>query len=856
MYSVFRLILLHVNQVRVGDQEINGWEGACPGEGVLSDDSARVDVRLAPLKEMAQLTFDTFTVGKFVSFTIDGCPDGHMTISEEDRPPTGGQWCGSAWGYTVYYSESRSLNLTLQLYRLSEQGIGYNFDFKLAYKFLQKSEAHLRYGNSTLQPWRGNLVPGTYCDRVLDKCDTRPCRVQSPNFPGVYPRNVTCYYRIQQRGIPRDKHALLAVRQRNTHKIHIKDQIVKYDRSQRVLKVWDQCNVIQDYLTVYNGASTADPILIRLCGGDVVPDIVTSGPNMLLEFHTSPYDNPFHPVPLSYLPGFELEVQVIYVNVKSHNYVRDSSQCEFLITSFDSQWGVLENPKHSLPPNTTCRYNFQGRRQETVWISFVKYYASNAELTSYDLSAECNTRLRVWNGRVESKTEPSNITLLGEFCRDEVPRLCDHALLSNATRFTRPCARAESYVSTGPELTLEQHLRQGSALFPFSFILRYEFVDITKEGLDNTNSGNECDRVFNSTYSPLLGRFHSPRSVFHYGRGGSQNISCILRFEVGQSERIKLTILRAKFGDRQCVSKIDERTERYQCASPQPITKRRNFRFSPLKTGVAELSVSEYPWPGIQILRDCFCSNLNEPLVIDSLTSNVVELNFTVTLMNITQDFNDFYFEGEYEFLQEVDKIEEPEKVCSTRRDSRRLRKASGEIELTSPQGRKDPQIESMVIDTTDNEGYYEKELPDSYCVNYPWLIEPEDDTHNFIYLKTYGYELPVDSTGAHDCPTSNRILIYSGVNTKRPKVICPADRFNIHKMNKIEVFSDGWNHSNSKTDSSALLLTPHARSFIVEFVQREFGNHIISWMEVSKRPAVSSNPFVSTLNMHDCSHM
>ena len=70
---------------------------------------------------MFQLTFDTFTVGKFVSFTSDGCPDGHMTIREGDRPPTGGQWCGSAWGYTVYYSESNSLNLTLQLYRMSEQ---------------------------------------------------------------------------------------------------------------------------------------------------------------------------------------------------------------------------------------------------------------------------------------------------------------------------------------------------------------------------------------------------------------------------------------------------------------------------------------------------------------------------------------------------------------------------------------------------------------------------------------------------------------------------------------------------------------------------------------------------------------
>jgi hypothetical protein len=81
--------------------------------------------------------------------------------------------------------------------------------------------------------------------------------------------------------------------------------------------VWDQCNVVQDYLTVYDGAATTDPVLVRLCGGDVVPDIVSSGPSMLLEFHTSPFDNPFHPVPLSYLPGFELEVQVTPPSVLS-----------------------------------------------------------------------------------------------------------------------------------------------------------------------------------------------------------------------------------------------------------------------------------------------------------------------------------------------------------------------------------------------------------------------------------------------------------------------------------------------------------------------------------------------------------
>lgn len=81
-------------------------------------------------------------------------------------------------------------------------------------------------------------------------------------------------------------------------------------------RIWDQCNVVQDYLTVWDGPTRDSPVLVRLCGGDAVPDIVSRGPNMLLEFHTSPYDNPFHPVPLSYLPGFELEVQVRFSDSK------------------------------------------------------------------------------------------------------------------------------------------------------------------------------------------------------------------------------------------------------------------------------------------------------------------------------------------------------------------------------------------------------------------------------------------------------------------------------------------------------------------------------------------------------------
>jgi hypothetical protein len=68
------------------------------------------------------------------------------------------------------------------------------------------------------------------------RCDSRACRLQSPNYPGVYPRNVTCYYRVEQKRAPPGHRALLAVSQRNSHKIHIKDQVNKYDTSQRTLR--------------------------------------------------------------------------------------------------------------------------------------------------------------------------------------------------------------------------------------------------------------------------------------------------------------------------------------------------------------------------------------------------------------------------------------------------------------------------------------------------------------------------------------------------------------------------------------------------------------------------------------------
>lgn len=93
-----------------------------------------------------QLTFDSFTLGRFVSFTSDGCPDGALHIRESNRPQVDGSWCGTSWVPAIYYSETNSVTISVNLYRLSKDQSGYNFDFRMEYKLLKKALATVRYG--------------------------------------------------------------------------------------------------------------------------------------------------------------------------------------------------------------------------------------------------------------------------------------------------------------------------------------------------------------------------------------------------------------------------------------------------------------------------------------------------------------------------------------------------------------------------------------------------------------------------------------------------------------------------------------------------------------------------------------
>lgn len=93
-----------------------------------------------------QVALQSFTLGKFLSYTQNGCQDGYLQIAEASRQPIGGMWCGSSWGPAVFYSETRSLIMTVKLFKLSRDQSGYNFDFRIKFKVLPKDTSVVRYG--------------------------------------------------------------------------------------------------------------------------------------------------------------------------------------------------------------------------------------------------------------------------------------------------------------------------------------------------------------------------------------------------------------------------------------------------------------------------------------------------------------------------------------------------------------------------------------------------------------------------------------------------------------------------------------------------------------------------------------
>lgn len=828
--------------------------------------------------DIVQLTFDSFTLGKFVSFTAEGCPDGSLQISEAQRPDVGGLWCGTSWGPAIYYSETPSVSILLKLLRLSKDQTGFNFDFRMAYKMIRKSDAVVRYGNPFVgitqvvgtpastertsaeyantsmampvqmveqhvppptkpssEQFLGDLISGTYCSRIFTDCDRKKCRLQSPNFPGLYPRNLTCYYAVRQHEVPAGKHALIHVKQPRGQLVAVRARpATQAEAPPRELRLWQDCDVVQDYVTVYDGYTTREPVILKFCGGgEPVPEAISSGPEILVEFTTSPYGTFLHPTPPHSLHGFQLEVQVTFVDAESPTYAKNK-RCEFWLRGTGG--GILASPRHSLPRNSTCLYHLRGagptlpsptpprplpkfpeqrpgtvwRRpaprppqpQFRVWLSILKFHVGTSLSTTDE---DCSTTLMVWDGEMMPLSEcndvacekerqryaermgdpiqpvlarpSSNTTLLARYCKDKVPKTCDHAILQNTSR---PCSLVESFVSSGSSLTIEMRLVESTALRPVNFRALYEFVDLHQDG-DPYGSG-PCSRIFysrNRDHYPDR-KFQGPRDIFLYGRGGSKNISCVYRFEGEHDEVVKLRFNKLLNGNRTCRSVDNSDFNRLLCVDSE------NF----------SVKVLDLPWPNAPpIQRDCLCSNRSLPINIKS-TSNIAEVHFTVLSMDALDDYNNLFFEGTWDFVKTM--------PCMQKR---RVRGPSGEIKYTPP-----------VDDDEKN------------CENQPWLIDPGPG--QYLYVKMNG----IIVSNSTECATKNRIIVHTGGAIHVS--VCPKPPAGL-SHHVVEVFSNGW-----AVSSNAMILAPGQepiRTIAVEFIVKEPASYTVTWLELTRRPSVTS---------------
>lgn len=775
-----------------------------------------------------------------------------MQLSELGRPFTGGSWCGSSSGYAVYYSETSTITVSVKLFHAQPST---PFAFHLRYKFVSQLEAVVRFGSPAAPLERGQVSPGTYCTRQFDECRHKPCRLQSPNYPGMYPRNVTCYWILHQKDVPTCKHAMIAVRQESAHKMQMKRSISMASLNKtgpKALRAWRECTGERDHLIFYDGPTTNDPVLVKYCGGDWLPRVVSHGPWMLVAFHSSPFSVPLHApaTAQSALRGFELDVDVIFADSDSLDYSRDSRKCEFDVnaTNPDDVWdergrkGRLLSPRHTLPPNSTCIYRFHGQPGDLIWVYFVSYShrpllppptaategpddamppllipLPSVNITRTDLSGggPCTTRLRIWDGGggdISTK-------LIADHCDDELPRLCDHTSLGNSTRLTKPCTSSESYVSTGSKMIIQHHTEDGTALHPATFRLKYEFIDtrlggehwhqyaqhMQAEQQQQQKQQITCARVFRKIKS---GEVFSPRNVFMYGRGGAVNLTCVYRLEAGSGEKIRLMLHNVSFGaNPSCATEPDPHTARPRCVP-------NNGGFEPAR---AELKVFEAPWREVRVPRACLCDNFtlstsqSRPLIFIS-SSRYMEIHYTISQMNITEDFRDLYFFATFEMLRL------PE--CPRRQ---RLRGSGGEVAFIHP-----PPTRT-----------------DIYCEGLPWLVEAHENRS--LFLLTWGTFLPLEPAPDDParCPSKNRVLIYSGRPARLIRVVCPAEpnarQFAVH------VFSEEWfgaggtgleedsTVTNTIVSSVTYLQPPKPPSFLVECVNREPGVAAFNWLEISR---------------------
>ncbi|GIY06370.1 uncharacterized protein CEXT_297701 [Caerostris extrusa] len=240
---------------------------------------------------------------------------------------------------------------------------------------------HARYGQyAQLYPHRrGVVAPGSYCDRTFHGCAPTRCYVQSPGYPGVYPRNLRCRYNLV---VTRSVVALaMDMNAFDVDGLRCDNLLQCFPRP--VTKDPTECPF--DYVKVYDGPTEESPLIVTLCGrGRLKSQLVASGPEMLVEFVTSNVGPLLN-------TGFYFKAESIYSETESeYEFPRLDSNGTCAITKRLRPGDVFTfgHLRSWYPVNTTCTYRFTASSDEEVLkLSFEFFRMERVTLCNESLEA-------------------------------------------------------------------------------------------------------------------------------------------------------------------------------------------------------------------------------------------------------------------------------------------------------------------------------------------------------------------------------------------------------------------------------------------------------------------------------------
>ncbi|XP_045478336.1 uncharacterized protein LOC123683372 isoform X2 [Harmonia axyridis] len=572
--------------------------------------------RGTPKDWILRIKFNKFKVGRLVN--ASHCEGGYMQIvdgnakTDVSNRKEPGLFCGESEQPQIFMSETSFVKVLFHSDNFTDQTY-FSFDTKAE----QQLVVYLRYGqHPELYPnRRGEVVHGSYCERIFRDCRLQTCYVQSPAYPGVYPRNLHCRYYLNTR-LP-------------FIKLYIENEEFNID-GQRCENIMTcpmrpissgQENCPYDYIKIYDGKNEFSPIIGTFCGMGKFPySIIGTSQDLFVEFVSSPAGPMLN-------TGFHFNVG----NWPGHVDTAGSRNgtCDWLLSSEslrasgDSE-GIFLSVAHWYPPHTSCTYLMQGEEGEIVRLYFPSFRINRIESPIQPIEGDCGESLTLYDA-----SWPDDSKIIKTFCDTFSKAMEKHDFVSTGNAlFVRFESKTGSY--------------SGSSLYYWA---HYDFFNNTKLG--EPVPGKACDEVF-ASWRQSKGTLRSPLNTLVYKQGtASEDVQCLYRFVTDKRlfARVILTIKSISFKDHPynpgpCSNCIEDRVDKLLVWEPLPPGGNSTVHPLPLskavQSGEATCFCTRLPQPKQIISKG---EQLNLQLIVDQAHSALSYFKHSAPLFEATYEF-------------------------------------------------------------------------------------------------------------------------------------------------------------------------------------------------------------------------